>query len=1019
MNVLIAPYGGPGWKEKQRILEGIASRSGGPPFLYNDVLVIVPSSRLRRIYGRLFLDLVERKHGARAVVPPHILTLHQLFQRLYGRLGSAALIDENSRLILFEGIVKELITGRAGFSDAPDILAPSLSASLADMVEELSAAGVGPADLASAVAASESADKPQVGLLTEAYDRYERVLAEKGLVDPAGMLAALSRGFDPAWFAEYTTIIIDGLHHATSLQTRVLGKIAACGNCTFIVDAPSTRHVRGAGERHPLSLTRDFLERVGITAEEAPSSAGEDDLFLADALFSEKTFAEAAQRAPASFSRSLRLMSAVNTREEVSFIAGEVKKSLRSGTAPDSILVAFPSLDEYGPLVEELFNDFGIPYNRALGRQLSTSPVATAVVSLLAAVQEDYSGQSLLRIFSSPFLKFAENRAVAPALDRFLRGQRIIGGRQRLLAALRRHSSAEEGADILSGPLSDLFAALEPFSRIKPAPLLAWMERLGTLMAWSGIARRVTAISGQFNINLQAWRKLEETLISLRQAGRLFPEYRYTFSEWLFLLKKTFMRTRFQVPPDDEDGVQVLGIEESAGRPWEDIYLGGMIDGKFPQRLPQNIFLPEATLEPLGVRTLETARQNAAYHSYRLLQSAPRVTLTVPAAVGDKPVVPSPFLAELTPLRIAGLLQEQKDIQFNLQVKDSRSMPELAKSIGLARDLSGLEQVLAADRDGMAAIRAALDLPPAVGPAALAPEERTEFSVTELDDYLACPYDYYVRHRLGIAPLEDVSEDISAVDRGSKVHAVLRRFYEEWSGPVTAADRERAGKLLATLAEGEFGREADTFRNRREKELFITVMAERFLDAEEAFWKQGFRPVYLEQKIKSFTLTLADGTVVELHGKIDRIDVDENGDFIVVDYKTGTYPGSVKGVEQKIFQLPVYAVMARQALACAGPALKDPIGLAYYDLKGISRGGARDVVLFNKDARNDHPAAKPQTSPRSAGEFEAILGHSMDKARNAIEGIRSGRYPTAPLNKDRCRYCPNDMLCGTKDREED
>jgi ATP-dependent helicase/DNAse subunit B len=833
------------------------------------------------------------------------------------------------------------------------------------------------------------------------------------------MLAALARGFDTAWLAEYSTIIVDGLHDATGLEARVLGKIAASGNCTFLVDAPSAGHIRAAGERHPLRLTRDFLERVGITAGEALSPAGADDLFLADALFSERSFAEAAQRAPASFSRKIRLMSAVNTREEVSFIAGEVKQSLRNGTAPDSILVAFPSLDEYGPLVEELFIDFGIPYNRALGRQLGTSPVTTAVVSLLTACQEDCSGPALLRVVSSPFLKFAGDRRVAPALDRFLRERRIIGGRQKLLTTLRRHAAGEEGGDVLSGPLNDLFAALEPFSRRDPAPLLAWMERLGALLAWSGISARVTAVTGLFNINLQAYRKLEETLASLRQAGRLFPEYRYTFSEWLFLLKKTFMRTRFQVPPDDEGGVQVLGLEESMGRPWEEIYLGGLIDGKFPQRLPQNIFLPESFLEPLGVRTLETARQNAAYHFYRLLLSAPRVTLTCPAVVGDKPVVPSPFLAELAPLRLAKLLEEDKDIQFNLQVKDSRSMPELAKSISLMRDPAVLNMVLNADQEGMAAVRAALDRPPAAGPGAIAPQERTEFSVTELDDYLACPYDYYVKHRLNIAPLEEVSEDISALDRGSKVHSILRRFYEEWKGPVTAADRERGRELLASIAEGEFGREADTFRNRREKELFVAVMAERFLNAEEAFWKQGFRPMYLEQKIESFTLTLSDGTVVELHGKIDRIDVDENGYFIVVDYKTGNYPVPVKGMEQKIFQLPVYAVMARQAIAGAGPALKVPIGLAYYGLKGGTGAGARDVVLYNRDVRNDHPAAKPQTSPKSTEEFEAILAHSMDKARQAIEGIRAGLFPNLPLNTDRCRYCPNDMLCDTKDQDED
>ena len=368
MNVHVAPYGGPGWKEKQRILEAVASRQGAAQLLYNDVLIIVPTSRLRRTYGRLFLDMAERAHGARAVVPPQIQTLYQFFQQLYGGLGGSPLIDENSRLIVFEGIVKELITGRTGFGSTPDILAPSLSLSLADMVEELSAAGVGPAQLASAIVSSESVDKPQTSLLIDAYRAYERVLADKGLVDPSGMLAVLAERFDPAWLARYSTVIIDGIHDATGLQARVLAKIAACGTCTFIVDAPSTGHIRSAGERHPLRLTKEFLALVGVTAGDAPSAASPDDLFLADALFSERPFAEAAQQAPSSFSRSIGLVSAVNTREEVSFIAGEVKRSIRSGTAADSILVAFPSLDEYGTLVEELFIDFGIPYNRALGR---------------------------------------------------------------------------------------------------------------------------------------------------------------------------------------------------------------------------------------------------------------------------------------------------------------------------------------------------------------------------------------------------------------------------------------------------------------------------------------------------------------------------------------------------------------------------------------------------------------------------------------------------------------------------
>jgi ATP-dependent helicase/DNAse subunit B len=243
------------------------------------------------------------------------------------------------------------------------------------------------------------------------------------------------------------------------------------------------------------------------------------------------------------------------------------------------------------------------------------------------------------------------------------------------------------------------------------------------------------------------------------------------------------------------------------------------------------------------------------------------------------------------------------------------------------------------------------------------------------------------------------------------VHSILREFYEKWHEPITAANKNKARELLSSITERLFEYEADTFRNRREKELFLTVMAERFLDAEEEFWKQGMRPAYLEQKIEHFKLTLSDGTEVMIEGKIDRIDVDEDGNFIIVDYKTGGYPQPKMDVEQDIFQLPVYAVMAQQALSGKGPALKKPVGLAYYDLKGKTGAGARDVVLYNKDMAKEQPASKPKASQKTAGEFEAILNMSMDNARRAVEGILAGDFTATPRDESTCRYCPNEMMC--------
>lgn len=1018
MTVLVCPPDRNGWESKKALLRDIIAGKSSPPFLYDDILFLVPSARVRRFYLGVLLELSRSLHGAGSIVPPDIQTFHRFLLKEGMRPGRM-LVDENSRLVLLEGIVKQFVSRNAALGSHADVLSPSLAASVAEMIEELSFAGVDVRGLSEAAGSAGMDGKPAVELLLGAFERYGELMERKGLCDPAGIFAGAAERFDQRSLERYSRVIIDGIHDANELQCRILRAISATGKCTFLVDAPSPELIRDAREYHPLALTREFLARLGLLPGTASAEMSPDDRSLSEMLFSGGTFDEAARGAPSppECSKDVRLLSAVNMREEVTRIAFDVKDSLRRGAVPGSVLVAFPSLDEYGTLVEEIFNDYGIPYNRALGRQLGVSPVAAAVISMLRPVQDGFTGPSLLRVFSSPFLKCGDAPQAAAALDRIMREFRITGGRENWLAAAKRAGSTD-GPDLMEGPLSDLFGALEPFGNGGSASLAVWMERLAKLISWSGLGERVKRIRGPLNVNLQAFRKLQETNASLASAGGLFPEFRYSFSEWSFLLRKTYLRTRFQAPAPDEGGVQVLGIEESSGLPWDEVYLGGLVEGAYPQRRPQNIFLPEAALERLGIRTLEKTRLSAAHHFYRMLLSAPRVTLTWPENQGEKPAAPSPFIAELVPLAAAGMLNRgievTRGISHSLAVADCRSLPELSKSLALSGTARGLEPVLTAGAERTAGIAAALASRPPAPSMRVDIPRKTSFRVTELDDYLSCPYDYYVKHVLGIEPLGEVTEDISAADRGSKVHAILRDFYLSWKEPVLAGARIRAEELLRSIAEKSFSLEADTFRNRKEKDLFLHRMAGRFLDAEEAFWMQGMRPVYLEHKIEFFTIDLPDGITVELHAKIDRIDADESGNFVIVDYKTGSYPLPRTGVEQDIFQLPVYAVMARQVRAGKSSALVKPVGLAYYDLAGKYGAHARDVVLYDKEARNDHPATKPIASAKSAVEFEQILQASIGKVKQAAAGILAGEFPVKPINENKCRFCTNTALCGKK-----
>jgi hypothetical protein len=268
MKCISVPYGNAGWAEKNSLLERIIASRPGPPFLLNDILILVPTSRVKRIYGRLFLDLVHVR-GSSALVQPEILTLHHFFEKLYATLNGPRLMDENSRLILLEGLVKEHLINNSHFNQSPELLAPSLSAALAGMIEQLSASGLGPDDLSLRIKGADFSDKPQVKLLVEVYARYIAILEARGLTDPAGMRAFLRDRFDPAWLAGYSRIIVDGIRDSARLEADILRRMIDCGNCEYLLDAPSPDLLERAGEFHPLRTVKDFIVHVGLTPEEA------------------------------------------------------------------------------------------------------------------------------------------------------------------------------------------------------------------------------------------------------------------------------------------------------------------------------------------------------------------------------------------------------------------------------------------------------------------------------------------------------------------------------------------------------------------------------------------------------------------------------------------------------------------------------------------------------------------------------------------------------------------------------
>jgi putative RecB family exonuclease len=154
--------------------------------------------------------------------------------------------------------------------------------------------------------------------------------------------------------------------------------------------------------------------------------------------------------------------------------------------------------------------------------------------------------------------------------------------------------------------------------------------------------------------------------------------------------------------------------------------------------------------------------------------------------------------------------------------------------------------------------------------------------------------------------LERLPEPPSApASKGTLVHLALQHLMwrpaEERTIDAALADLARARSDLATDAEFAgltlSDEEWDTFHADAE------VLVRRYFELEDP---TKVRPIGIELFVRA---ELGDG--VRVRGIIDRLELDENGDLVVTDYKTGSAPG--EGWEQRsLAGVHVYSLLCER-----------------------------------------------------------------------------------------------------------
>jgi ATP-dependent helicase/nuclease subunit B len=627
---------------------------------------------------------------------------------------------------------------------------------------------------------------------------------------------------------------------------------------------------------------------------------------------------------------SLAMIEAANAEEEALAIAVALREALETKdkaaalVTPDRALArrVVAALERWQVAVDDSGGDSLGQTEAGVFARLA----AEAALGGLAPV-------TLLALLKHPLLRLGaaagEHDAAAAALERaVLRGPRPRPATSGLADALKTfranrddmHRSdprwliAPDELDAAAAVLEKLKAALAPLETRKlgthALAKLAACHRDVIAALSQDSAGDSTAFAGHDGSALA--RAFEELTDSPSAAGLAVAT-----SDYAELFQASIGDRVVRRPETPDVRVRIFGPLEARLQTIDRVVLGGLNEGTWPGETRSDPWLSRPMRADLGLDPPER-RIGLSAHDFAQALGAPEVILSRAAKLAGAPTVTSRFVQRIAAL--AGARWDGVRARGNIY-------------LDLARALDHPAQVNPVKR-----------------PQPKPPREArpTKLSVTEIEHWLRDPYTIYAKHVLRLLPLDAVDTPPGARDRGTLIHEAIGEFTEKFAAQLP---HDPVEQLLA-LGEKHFAE----FSDYPETHAFWWP---RFLRIARWFarWESERRAniASLHAEIRGqIEIPLGDGKFT-LSARADRIERLANGDYAILDYKTGRLPGHDEVKVGFAPQLTLESAILREggfADIQRGASIAE---LVYVGLKGGEPAGEIKTVKL-KDSTPDAEA---------------------------------------------------------------
>ena len=801
---------------------------------------------------------------------------------------------------------------------------------------------------------------------------------------------------------------------------------------------------------------------------------------------------------------SIVFFQASNPSGEVNHIVHEIQRLVQEGKARyREIAVITGDLPGYGKEITHQFTQNQIPHFMDDKKNVLDNCLVELIRASLEAVRQDFSYESVMRYLRTGLV--SQERTMVDRLENYILAMGIRGGKRFRETWERTYRGAgdlnvTEVNAFKDRVLAPLFAMQERF-RQADLTIAGMTEAVLTLLADCRAEEQLESYQEYFT-KIGEHRLAKEYgqvygLVTelLKRLSDLLGEERVSRKEYLEILDAGFAELKVGVIPAVADRVVVGDITRTRLAHIRVLFFAGVNDGIVPARKERGSLLSDRDRDFLGEHHLElapTAREESFQQRFYLylMMTKPSKQLILSwcrTGADGKSRRPSFLIGELRAMFPDAVLTDQETQMDSEIYSVAEAKQRLSTKLGQYRD-GQLEQDeekaqflelyrwFASSKDNQKILRRFMDaaffvyeqqgISHAVAKALYG--EILSGSVTRLEQYAACAYSHFLRY--GLELLERKRFELASSDIGTLFHESIdlcfRRVKEkqyDWHTMTNETRDMLVEECVAAVTEN-YGNTilGSSARNRYLAQRVGQITKRTVWALQQQIKKGDFIPTGFEvsfsaaDNLSAMKIALSESEALHLRGRIDRMDVCEDGGKVyvkIIDYKSGSTSFDLLALYYGLqLQLVVYMDAVTEMAQHHYPDKEIvPAGILYYNIadplaekKGQPDPEKIDAEILKKLRMNglvnselevvrhldrtiekesdvipvvlkDGEVQAGRSSVANRERFARLSQFVHRKLKEAGQEILDGEIGVAPYKNGQrtaCDYCPYHAVCG-------